>query len=143
MSVRRAATAPQTLGIVAGLVLGGAVACAPRFQSGGSLAVDGAAFAPATCHVHTGCATVELTDAGGNRLGLSIPPQRLDAWQSIGGTPEVAWTPAGGARQALGTCGSLQLTGEGYHGSGKRAASGRVVLACPRVSGALDFTGCF
>jgi hypothetical protein len=58
----------------------------------------------------------------------------------------VRWSAPGRAPAPLGPCGSLTMRGEGYHGSGKRAASGRLSLSCRgevAISGDIDFSGCF
>jgi hypothetical protein len=45
----------------------------------------------------------------------------------------------------VGLCGTLVLTGEGFHASGKRAVKGRLSLACAasEVRGDFTFEGCF
>lgn len=122
-----------------------ALACQPKFEPKGSLTIDGAAFSPTSCQVLSGHSSIELADAKGARLGLSLPPQNLNAFQDISGTPSASYTAPGGQTVELGACGSLTLTGEGYHGSGKRAASGKMSLSCasPKVAGELSFSGCF
>lgn len=120
-------------------------ACAPTFKPTGSLTIDGASFTPVRCQVLTR-GGIELADARGARLELSLPPARLDAWKDISGNPTATYAPSGGTAVVLGACGSLTLTGEGYHGSGKRAASGTMSLDCAggvTVKGDLSFTGCF
>ncbi len=136
--------------LVAASAFGGlaalACACAPKLASSGSLLIDGAPFSPATCHVFADRTAIELRDAEGARLELTLPPARLDFERQLSGTPDVLYTSKSGARASLGSCGSLTLTGEGYHGSGRRAASGVITLACagePKASGELKFQGCF
>lgn len=135
---------PSLLALVAALLLGG---CEPDFVPTGTVTVDGVSFLPDDCRVLTCPTGIELRETGGGRLRLGLPPQRLDAFREISGRPTVSYfTRAGGPAREFGTCGSLTLTGEGYHGGGRRAASGRVTLDCsgpPRVTGSLSFTGCF
>lgn len=125
---------------VAAIVLAG---CAPTFESDGTLMVGSSAFRPTTCHVLTRATGIELGDGSGRRLVLTLPPQRLDAFRDITGAPSVQLEPGGASASA---CGTLTLTGEGYHGSGKRAASGKLALSCddpPGIHGELSLRGCF
>lgn len=120
--------------------------CEPELTAKGSLSVDGVAFTPTVCQVIAGRTAIELGDGKGTLLELSLPPARLDAFKDVSGTPSAKLTRPGGTSADLGACGSLTLTGEGYHGSGKRAASGHTTLSCgsaPKVEGELSFTGCF
>jgi hypothetical protein len=120
--------------------------CAPKLESKGSITVEGQPFTPALCQVLVGGVTIELSDAKGAKLGLALPPQRLDAFKTISGTPTVTYQPTTGPAAELGPCGTLELTGEGYHGSGKRAASGKMKLSCAKdvkVEGDYTFSGCF
>ena len=123
------------------------VGCAPKFESQGALSIGGAPFRPTVCHVLTSCTGIELSDGTGARLTLTLPPQRLDAFEDITGVPSLTFDPGAGKPPfAASACGSLTLTGEGYHGSGKRAASGRAELSCSgdsEVQGDLKFKGCF
>jgi hypothetical protein len=129
------------------LLLGSAVGCKPTFEiKTGALEVAGKPFAPSACHVLTCPGGIELLDSVGARLELALPPARLDAWRDIGGVARVRLAPAGEPETDLGSCGSAILTGEGYHGEGRRAASGKVSLEChgpPTAQGVLAFTGCF
>lgn len=142
-------TSPRALSLFSVLALGAAVlalGCQPELTSKGSLSVDGVAFAPTVCQVVAGRTAIELGDGKGTLLELSLPPARLDAFKDVSGTPNAKLTRPGGTSADLGACGSLTLTGEGYHGSGKRAASGHATLSCgstPKVEGELSFTGCF
>jgi hypothetical protein len=123
------------------------VGCRPTFEPNGTLWFGGAPWRPTECHVLTCGTGIELFGpARGGHLELTIPPQTLKAWQTIGGAANVRWTGTNGSPVDLGQCASLTMRGEGYHGSGKRAASGRVSLSCRgtvAVSGDLDFSGCF
>lgn len=141
MGVVQYALTARSLFIAAPLALS-LIACAPKFKSEGSLTVGGAPFAPASCRVMAESFGVELS-AGAARVELTLPPRNLNAFQEVNGTPHVRIAPAGQAVRDLGSCGSLILKGEGYHGDGRRAVSGHVSLACPDASGELDFTGCF
>jgi hypothetical protein len=91
--------------------------------------------------------TFELADRSGTRVELTLPPATLKAFRDIDGTPSVKVEPGPGRPAVVvGACGSLTLTGQGYHGSGKRAARGRMSLDCGGplpVTGDLSFTGCF
>lgn len=119
--------------------------CRPVFEGTGTLVVGGVPFNPTACHVLT-TGGIELLDVAGRRLVLTIPAQVLDAWKEIRVTPRVAWQPGPGAAVDLGACSSLLLRGEGYHGEGRRAASGQVTLTCPgetAAGGELRFSGCF
>jgi len=120
-------------------------ACEPKFEPSGSLTVDSMSFEPSICHVLTSGGIV-LENSSGSRLQLSMPPTRIDAFKDIVTTPDARWQTAARPPVELGTCGSMTLTGEGYHGSGKRAVSGRLTLSCSgdvTVKGSLAFTGCF
>jgi hypothetical protein len=121
--------------------------CEPTFAPTGSLAIDGAPFTPTTCHVLVRATGIELVDAGGTRVELDLPPATLRAFEDVGGTPSVTIDRgAGRPAVSMSTCGTMTLTGEGYHGSGKRAASGRMSLDCAgaaSVEGELSFSGCF
>ena len=122
-----------------------AVACRPKFEPSGSLTIDAMSYEPTTCHVLTSGGIV-FQNASGSRLELSIPPTRIDAFRDIDVTPSARWVVPGKPPVELGPCGAMRLTGEGYHGSGKRAVSGRATLACSGdvdVKGSLAFTGCF
>jgi type 1 fimbria pilin len=130
------------------LAAASAAGCAPRFQGDSSITIDGAAFQPTMCNVLAGAqGGIVLVDAAGTRLTLGLPPARLDAWREIAGAPHARLEPAGGKPPVdLGACGSLTLRGEGYHGSGRRAASGNASLSCSggaAVRGDIHFTGCF
>jgi hypothetical protein len=124
-----------------------ATGCKPRFEHTGNLTVGGTAFHPVGCHVRNSCTGIDLVDHDGRRLELTLPPQTLRAWESIGGTAHVRWISGPVASSIdLGPCGMLTLRGQGYHGDGKRAASGHLSLACasaPSAKGALDLSGCF
>jgi hypothetical protein len=124
-----------------------AAGCTPTFEPKGTLWIERAPFHPIACHVLTCGTGIELRDANHNRLEIRIPPQTLNAWQTIGGSATARWIAgSSGATVDLGSCGSLTLRGEGYHGSGRRAASGHVSLSCSgtvAAAGALDFSGCF
>jgi hypothetical protein len=122
-----------------------ASACQPKFEPSGSLTIDSMRYEPTTCHVLTSGGIV-LQNATGSRLELSMPPARIDAFRDIDITPRAKWVVPGKRPVELGPCGSMTLTGEGYHGSGKRAVSGRATLDCSgdvSVKGSLSFTGCF
>jgi hypothetical protein len=130
------------------LVLVACAGCRPTFKADGTLVVNGATFRPVACQVLAPRATgVGLTDSKGNQLELMLPPMTLRAWEAISGAPSVALTLPGEASVNLGLCGTLTLKGEGYHGEGKRAASGTASLECSAgrstVRGDLTFTGCF
>jgi len=119
--------------------------CKPEFTSTGNLSIDGKPFVPKSCQVvGTG---VALTNADGARVQLKLPPARLDAFEDVSGSPSLTYTPSPGAAAIeVGACGSFTMTGEGYHGEGKRAASGRADLSCHAavsVRGRLSFEGCF
>lgn len=121
--------------------------CAPKLKRSGKLWVDGLEYKPDTCHVLTDRTGIQLVDVTGVRLELALPPARLDFMSEISGTPHVTYV-GGPAKPMLdlGTCGTLTMRGEGYHGSGRRAASGRMSLVCSgaaSVSGELTFEGCF
>jgi hypothetical protein len=132
--------------VIASMILA-AAACTPTFEPKGTLWIERAPFHPIACHVLTCGTGIELRDAGRNRLEIRIPPQTLNAWQTIGGSATARWIAgSNGNTVELGSCASLTLRGEGYHGSGRRAASGRVSLSCSgavTAGGALDFSGCF
>ena len=121
--------------------------CKPTFKHNGSMSVAGGPFEPVSCHVLATCTGIELTDATGARLELTLAPQRLQAWQQIQGTPRVRFEPpAGRAAVDFGACGSLARSGEGYHEPKGRAASGRFSLSCSAegtAQGDLEFSGCF
>lgn len=121
-------------------------ACEPVFErKSGSLTVDGASFVPTRCQVRPS-GGLELADAGGARLLLALPPETLNPWRDVSGVPMATYTAPGGTVAELGSCGRLTLTGEGYHGGGRRAASGTMSLRCgpsPLVSGEFTFSGCF
>lgn len=122
--------------------------CQPTFEPAGALTIGGAAFAPVGCQVLAPRATgIDLRDAQGRSLSLTLPPQILDAWRKIHGTPRATLALPGQPPQELGPCGALMLEGEGYHGQGKRAASGSATLQCgtgeTAVHGTLTFDGCF
>lgn len=126
----------------------GSTACRPTFESQGTVTIDGTAFAPKDCRVLAPRATgVALGDSTGRWLTLALPPMTLKAWRQIDGTPSAALTRPGQPDVELGPCGVLTLRGEGYHGEGKRAASGNAALECSaagaEVKGVLSFTGCF
>jgi hypothetical protein len=132
------------LAVLAAPVLFG-TACQPEFEPTGSLMVDSMRFEPTACHVLT-CGGIVLQNASGSRLELSIPPTRIDAFEDIATNPSAKWVAPGKPAVELGPCGSMTLTGEGYHGSGKRAVSGRATLSCTKdvsVVGSLSFSGCF
>ncbi len=123
-------------------------ACEPKFKAQGAFALEDAVFTPTACHVLAPRATgVELTDVTGARLELVLPPMTLEAFTELKGTPGAVLTTSGEAPIDLGPCGTLTLKGEGYHGGGKRAASGSASLACSagsaHVMGTLTFSGCF
>lgn len=122
--------------------------CQPTFEPEGALLVQGAPFAPVSCQVLAPSATgIALRDARANLLSLKLPPQTLRAWERIEGTPRAELTMSGRSPSDLGPCGALVLEGEGYHGDGKRAASGTASLECSsggtQVQGTLRFSGCF
>jgi hypothetical protein len=122
------------------------VGCEPKFEPSGSLTIDGAPFQPTLCQVLAGETGIELTDAAGARLKLTLPPVTLEAFREIGGTPSATFEASGKAVVTSASCGTLKLRGEGYHGSGKRAASGALSLSCTgplTATGTLSFTGCF
>jgi hypothetical protein len=122
------------------------VGCRPAFEATGTLSIDGVPWRPNECHVLTRCTGIELVDAQHRRIELTMRPQALNAWRRISGSANVRWSDAGRAPSELGQCGDLTMRGEGYHGDGKRAASGRVSFACTGkvvARGALDFSGCF
>ena len=125
----------------------GAVGCEPTFKSQGTLLIQDADFRPISCHVLVEDFGIALQDAPGARLELSLPPARLDAWRSVSGVPRARFMPSNNARVLdPGACGTLTLTGEGYHGQGKRAVSGQVSLSCSgevTVRGDFTFSGCF
>lgn len=130
------------------LALVAGTGCQPRFKAHGALSVDGMSFEPVACEVLAPRSTgVAFTDTTGRGLSLTLPPQRLDAWRELRGTPTVALTRLGQPPRELGSCGELRMQGEGYHGDGKRASSGSIALDCAAleavVTGALTFTGCF
>lgn len=128
------------------LLLGvvGLLGCKPKFEpGGGGVSVGGQAFQPTSCHVNAVRGGIDLFSAEGAQLAAVMPPQQLDAFSDLAGTVDVRVTRRGAAEQDLGTCGTLALTGEGYHGDGKRAARGKLVLACSQAQGELTFSGCF
>lgn len=131
------------------LVVFGACAllgCEPTFSSEGSLSIDDAEFIPVRCHVLTGATGIELEDASSTRLSLTLPLTRLDAFKETSGAPRARYDVAGKAPITFGPCGSLTMRGEGYHGGGKRAASGKLTFACAggaKASGEVVFRGCF
>lgn len=130
------------------LALVAGTGCQPKFKAHGALVVDGTSFEPVACQVLAPRSTgVTFTDTTGRGLSLTLPPQRLDAWRELRGTPAVALTRPGQPPRDLGSCGELRMQGEGYHGDGKRASSGSTSLDCAApgtvVTGALTFTGCF
>lgn len=121
-------------------------ACEPEFNSRGTLTIHGKTFQPTSCQVMLAPGGITLQDADGAQLELVIPPTRVDAFRSYTFTPTVTFHAGQNApERALGTCGTLTLRGQGYHGSGKRAVSGRLSLACSggATSGYLEFSGCF
>ncbi len=129
-------------GFVVALLLAG---CAPNFEPHGSVRIDGVPFEPVKCHVLPS-GGIQLYDAVGQKLELALPPMRLDAFRQIRGTPSATFLKSGAPGVSVGACGELVLTGEGYHGGGRRAASGSVSLDCagpPRVEARLEFQGCF
>jgi hypothetical protein len=122
------------------------VGCEPTFSSEGSLSIDDADFRPVRCRVLVGATGIELEDASHTRLELTLPPARLDAFKETSGSPRARYDVAGKAPVSFGPCGSLTMRGEGYHGGGKRAASGKLTLACAggaKASGDVVFRGCF
>jgi hypothetical protein len=125
----------------------GAVGCEPTFKPKGTLLIQDADFGPIACHVLVNDFGVSLENASGARLELTLPPARLDAWQSVDGVIRARFAPSSGALALdLGACGALKLTGEGYHGQRKRAASGQASLSCSGgvpVKGNFTFSGCF
>jgi hypothetical protein len=118
----------------------------PSFRHSGSLVVGEVPFEPAECHVLAGEAGIELSDVNGTRISLGLPASRSGpgAWATVGGAARVTRTLAGQSLD-VGLCGTLVLTGEGFHASGKRAVKGRLSLACAasEVRGDLTFEGCF
>jgi type 1 fimbria pilin len=132
-----------SVALVASLLVIAGAGCRPKFAPHGELTLSGEPFRPTACRVLVGATGVELADAAGSRLELVLPPQTLDAFRDVKGTPRAQLTRPSGARVDLGACGALTLTGEGYHGEGRRAASGHLVLACDGGAGTLDFEGCF
>jgi hypothetical protein len=139
---------PRGSALFALVAIGG---CAPTFDTEkSSLTVDGEVFRPTACQVHVGAhGGVTFTDGNGGRLTLALPPQHLDYAKEINGTPEVQWeAPSTQTKPAVevGSCGALTLRGEGYHGQGKRAASGHATLSCERgakIVGEIRWSGCF
>ena len=129
------------------LIVTGAIGCEPTFKPNGSLMIQDRDFEPVACHVLVNCFGFVLQNAAGVRLEMRLPPAILNAWQSVRGVPEVRFVPSAGAPAVnLGACGMLTLTGQGYHGGGKRAASGHLSLSCSGgmvVKGDLTFSGCF
>lgn len=123
--------------------------CQPTFEPapGGSLSIAAAAFQPTTCHVLETGTGIELLDATGRRLELTLPPAQLEAFREIRGVPTVNVRNGASAQNVeIGLCGSLALRGEGYHAPTKRAAGGHIQLSCVGtvpVRGQLDFEGCF
>jgi hypothetical protein len=121
--------------------------CKPEFTSTGSLSIDGKEFVPTSCRVLAPCTGIELTNAAGASVQLTLPPARLDAFEDVSGSASLSYMPGPGATAIEGgACGRLTMTGEGYHGGGKRAASGQATLACEapvKVSGDIKFEGCF
>jgi hypothetical protein len=143
---RRPKIAVNGCACAAVVALGLVGACRPTFEARASLMLDGATWQPRECHVQSRCTGIELVDDRQRRLELTIPPQTLFAWQQIGGAAQVRWLEAGRPPVGLGACGSLTLRGQGYHGAGKRAASGQALVDCRgpvAVRGDIDFVGCF
>ncbi|MEW5850201.1 MAG: hypothetical protein AB2A00_15540 [Myxococcota bacterium] len=131
------------LTLVGGLVT---LACEPKFEPHGTLTIQGKTFQPTRCHVVPSPAGIALRDENGAQLDLAFAPTRVDAFTDYSFTPVATFNPGQGAPVLpLGVCGTLKLRGEGYHGSGKRAVSGHVSLACSggTTLGTLEFTGCF
>ena len=152
--MRRANRKPSrprtTFGAVAALaallVATSVVGCKPKYEATGALSIGDAAFATTACHVRTDATGIELLDAAGSRVQLTLPPARLEAFREMQGTAEVRYEPRGKPAVDLGRCGTLLLRGEGYHEPSRRAASGRLSLACSgnaAASGELSFAGCF
>ncbi len=139
---------PHLVAVVALAILGvAALGCEPKFHSSGSLLFEDSAFQPSACHVLVGATGIELLDTVGARLELTLPCARLEAFHTLGGTPRATFEP-GRDLPAIdfGICGTLTLRGEGYHASGKRAASGSMRLSCTSgatLKGDLRFDGCF
>ena len=133
--------------IAMALLGAGAIGCEPTFKSKGTLRIQDADFGPIACHVLVNDFGIALESAPGARLELTLPPARLDAWRSVKGVPRARFTRSNGAATLdLGACGALTLTGEGYHGQHKRAASGQASLSCSgdvTVKGDFTFSGCF
>jgi hypothetical protein len=132
--------------LIASMILA-AAGCKPTFEPTGTMSIGGAPFHPTACHVLTCETGVELIDPNRGRLELTLPPQPLKAWQTIGGGASARWIAgSNSAPVGLGACASLTMRGEGYHGSGRRAASGHASLSCTgavAAAGTLDFSGCF
>lgn len=120
--------------------------CEPKFKQTGSLTINGAPFQPTLCQVLVGATGIELSDAAGARLKLTLPPVTLEAFKEISGTPSASFEAGGKAAVTSASCGTLKLRGEGYHATSKRAASGELSLSCAgslTATGTLQFSGCF
>jgi hypothetical protein len=124
-------------------LLGALSGCRPQFKPEGALTVAGAAFVPVRCRALGQELGVELATAEGAMLTLVLPWSRLDAFREVKGEPHLVFQPVGAAAVEAERCGTLMLRGEGYHGEGKRAASGQLSLSCEAGKGELSFSGCF
>lgn len=119
-------------------------ACEPTFESRGALTIAGAPFDPTACRVLTAPPGVELRDASGARLEVTLPRARVDAFREAHGSAGALYRAAVDGRAVdLSGCATLSIRGEGYHASGRRALSGGATFACPRASGRVTFSGCF
>jgi len=123
---------------VAWLVLSG---CQPTFEATGALTVNGESFTPAKCRAMSEATGIEVVTPSGGTVQLTLPPQTVKAFETVRG--DVTVTPGGDGPRPSSPCGTLELRGEGYHGGGRRAVSGKVSLRCEQAQGELTFSGCF
>lgn len=131
---------------VASLALLSLSGCKPTFKQEGSLRLNEVPFDVKSCQVLAHTTGIELSDSSGTRIELYLPPQRLNAWESIQGAPVIIIEFPDKSKVELSGCGSLTMAGEGYHEPRGRAASGRLSLACKgqaSIDGTLSFSGCF
>ncbi|MBI2377008.1 MAG: hypothetical protein HYV07_23610 [Deltaproteobacteria bacterium] len=127
---------------IAGLLL---ASCAPKFEGSGKLHAGGDELHPSLCRVLVQATGIELSDDFGSKLKVTIPPARIEAFREITGPASISYDGRGGHSVAP-SCGTLSLRGQGYHGGGRRAASGKLSLSCsgpPAVAGDFEFEGCF
>lgn len=120
---------------VAALALG---ACTPRLS--GELRIDGAAFAPTTCHngQALGFAGVELGDAAGRRLRVA---------GNVDGTGSVAvFSPGRATGDDLGRCATLSVVPQRSRINGVTNLQGTATLNCTTgghtISGSVTFQNC-